>query len=240
MTERDQYQQALTHARAGDLQAARKLLLKLNTPEAEKLLARVNARILALQDADEPPAPAAKAKPAPKAKSAAKEKAKPTPLQYLLATIFVCGGCWLFMQFSANPPEYGDSPEDNVREAVVASFGRISADGIETLVVNDEVVTVSFPIDSYNEESTISNAELNFPQLICALRERGLTGRRYIFQGIVQTIDSLGNEGSAKGIEAIFAPDVIAAVNCESARNFAVDTRAIAESFTVFPVLQPR
>lgn len=45
MTERDQYQQALTHARNGDLQAARKLLLKIDHPKAKALLVKVDAAI---------------------------------------------------------------------------------------------------------------------------------------------------------------------------------------------------
>jgi hypothetical protein len=45
MSERDQYQQALTHAKAGDLQAARKLLLKIDHPKAKALLVKVDAAI---------------------------------------------------------------------------------------------------------------------------------------------------------------------------------------------------
>lgn len=117
-------------------------------------------------------------------------------------------------------------------------FGQPRVDEIATLIVNDIVVTLRFPLTDFSAWSARREAELEFPNLVCALREQGLSNRTYQITGTIGVIDSFGNSSIAEGVETIVPASVVSQINCEAAEMFQVNLANIAERYDVNPLIQ--
>ena len=129
------------------------------------------------------------------------------------------------------------SPEDIARQAFGSVFGDSRIDEIQTLVVNDIVVTIRFPLNDISAYFIRKEAELEFPTLVCALRDAGLTNRNYQITGTMTIITNTGQRAPAEAIETIIDSSMIARLNCEGTpwMNFSVEN--IAERYDIHPLL---
>lgn len=125
-------------------------------------------------------------------------------------------------------------PESVAETAFINVFGRNRE--IQTLIVNERVVTIRFPLTDLSVRSARFEAETRLVDLTCALREAGFTGRTYQITGTIMLVDDFGNTFPGEGVEAIIPAEVVQQINCE---NMAlVDLAAIAERFDLHPALQ--
>lgn len=129
------------------------------------------------------------------------------------------------------------SPEDIARQAFGSVFGNSRIEEIQTLVVNDIVVTIRFPLNDVSAYFIRKEAELEFPTLVCALRDAGLTNRNYQITGTMTIITNTGQRAPAEAIETIIDSSMIARLNCEGSpwMNFSVEN--IAERYDIHPLL---
>lgn len=135
-------------------------------------------------------------------------------------------------------PTYTPNPEEVAREAFVKSFGLRAADEIETLIVNDIVVTIRFPLNDISAYFARREAEIQLPDLVCELREAGLTNRTYQITGTIAIITASGQSRRAEGVETIIPPDVIDGLNCaDTMARMNINLAALAERYDVSPLL---
>jgi hypothetical protein len=106
------------------------------------------------------------------------------------------------------------SAEDLVRQVFDNSW--FAGRKIELLVVNEQVVTLWFPMTNLSAGAVKYEAETQFAVLACALRTAGLTGRKYQFLGTVKMVDAAGRERSMKIVEVIISAAAIRQMNCDA------------------------
>jgi hypothetical protein len=109
-------------------------------------------------------------------------------------------------------------------------------DDIKTLVVNDNVVTLRFPLIDFNAYWARQEAEKGFPELVCNLREAGLVNRAYQITGTIEVVDASGNVFPREGVEMILPWSAIANINCDNVS--AVNLSVIAERWDMHPALR--
>lgn len=129
-------------------------------------------------------------------------------------------------------------PEDMALAAFIAAVGSYRVDDIETLVVNDIVVTIRFPLSDIGEWSMRREIEDLFPELVCELREAGLTGRTYQLTGTIGLVDSFGNTSRGEGVEMIIPAANVARLNCDESAIYNIDLSVVAERYDVHPALR--
>lgn len=124
--------------------------------------------------------------------------------------------------------------EDLAREVFVDTFS--SQRELMTLVVNDLVVTMRFPLTDLSASSARFEAESRFVDLVCNLRDAGLTERTYQITGVITMVDNFGNRSLAEGAEMILPWDAISQMNCDN-KPF-INLAAISERFDLHPALE--
>jgi hypothetical protein len=65
--------------------------------------------------------------------------------------------------------------------------------------------------------------------MACQLRAAGFTQQTFQLTGVIATVDNLGNEGQAEGVEVIIPPAMHESINCENI--YAVDLATAVNRF---------
>lgn len=231
---KEDYENAVALTKKGRYVEARNLLMVHDHPKTNRLLERIDTAI-----ANDKQAPKAKNKNEKTAweKLGSKQKSQGIGCLVLLG---LCGVISLFSMLSPSPgKQFEDGTlEGEARASVAEIFGSEQANEIETVVVNDIVVTLRFPLSDLSAWAARTEAENQLPKLVCELRERGLTGRTYQITGTISVVNALGNTSRAEGVETIIRPEIINAINCENADQYLVNLSAIAERYDVNPLIQ--
>jgi hypothetical protein len=135
-------------------------------------------------------------------------------------------------------PSPTDTPEDMAIAAFSAAISRSRVESIETLVVNDIVVTIRFPLSDLSAGAARSEIENLFPKLVCELKEIGLTGRTYQLTGTISLIDAFGNTSIGEGVEMIIPAENVARLNCDESTIYGINLSIVAERYDIHPALQ--
>ena len=124
---------------------------------------------------------------------------------------------------------------ETIAETVVRSVIGQNTE-LQSFVVNDLVVTVRYPLTDLSAGMARRQAERDFAELACALREAGFATQTFQFTGTIGLIDAFGNAFTGEGVEMILEAGTAARMNC--AEPFFIDLSAIAERYDVHRLLQ--
>lgn len=131
---------------------------------------------------------------------------------------------------TAMPPT--TNPSDTVKN-IVDSLPLIDIVSAE-LNESSNTVMVTFKIPG----NTVSLAEADMGEILCALRDGGFTTNTYLFIGQGAFADALANPVTLDAIKMRIQPDVINQINCEY-DGFGVNWSVAAETYFVDNRLKP-